>query len=211
MASNRLRAEINLNFKRDIAADLEAQLNAFFPKQSADINTSFAKTDLAADAAGTLNVVIFARDRGSLVYLYLKEDSQSIKVYIERQSATTLDRQNQDLDDFQVVVIDEIDRMVRFAKKHKYKIPAVNVVVSMDFSAVSTAQQKLFSLRLIDGLKTTSLVSKLGALLATGVAAALVQMDIVSAIKAVLAGIFAIGISVVLEAALGDAFKFQRR
>jgi hypothetical protein len=209
MPADQLRAEITVVFKRELSAELKSQMALFFPGQGADVVALASKT-IMAGMTRSLALAVFARDLDNTAFLYLKEDTQSLKVHVERLLATTLGNQQRELESFQKLAIAEIKRLERFSKNNNYKIATINVVVSMDISEIATGERKLFRHRLGDGLKASSLIGKASGVVATGVAAIAFQMDLATGGKAFLAGVFAIAISATVEAALGDAFKFQR-
>jgi hypothetical protein len=209
MSADQLKAEITVVYKRELSDQLNLQMAKFFPNQGTDAVALAAKTTMAG-MTRSLALAVFARDMDKIVFLYLKEDTQSLKVHVESLQATTLKKQQSDVERFHKVALSEVERLERFSKKNKYKISTINVVVSMHEASVSKGEQKLFLHRLGDGLKAASVIGKVSGVTATGLVAFVLQMDVATGGKLFLASVFAIAISAVVEAAFGDAFKFQR-
>lgn len=208
MPSDQLKAEITIVYKRQLPENLNTPIADFFVGQSASVAQCAAHTSMAG--ANSLALAVFSRHRQDLVFLYFKDDVHTLKVHLESLHATALDTLNHDLEQFQKQVVVEIGKMERFSKFINRAIDNVNVVVSLNDSEISTAQQKRFSRRLAEGIKSSSLVSKASGVIATGIAGYLLQMDPASAAKGLLAGLVAIVGATIAEAALGDAFKFHR-
>lgn len=207
--TNRMKAELTFVCKDSFDLDLASRMGQFFPDIGADIAHSVDRTSLGM-SPGMLKSVFFARDLDVNVLLYLREDHSTMKIHLERTFATTLEDVEKDLLVLQSHATEEVERIQRFCKKNGYKIKTVKAIISLGEKPVFKAQQKVMSQRIRDGLKTAALVSKASAVIATGVAAMVLQMDAVSAGKALLAGLFTIAISTIVEAGMGDAFKFER-
>jgi hypothetical protein len=207
---NRLRAEITIVCKEPFDDDLAIRIGRFFPTSAAEIGGSAAKTTLAV-STHTLQSAFFARDLDTEVVLYVLEDHATMKIHIERMSATSFDRLAQDLTAIEAIATDEVDRMTRFAKSNGYRINVARAIVILNGREVSKAQKKVFWQRLKDGLKTASLIGKASGVIATGLAAMSLQMEALAAGKALLTGLFAIAISSLVEAGFGDGLQFERR
>lgn len=208
MSTNQIKAEITIVYKRALPDDLGAQMAKFFVGPSANAVQCAANTSMAG--ANILTLAVYARHWQNLVFLYFTDDMFTLKVHLEALQATTVDSLNHDREQFQKLVVVEIEKMELFSKLIKCKIDKINVVVSLNNSEISTAQQRRFRDRLAGGIKSATVVSKAGGVIATGVAGYLVQMDPANAAKGLLAGMVAIVVATLAEAALGDVFNFQR-
>lgn len=210
MPSDQIRAEMTIVYRDQLPDDLARKMAEFFAAEGADAVQCAAKTSIAG-MSNFMKLAVFARDRDDLMFLYFKEDVHTLKVHLESTRATALDSLNHDREQFEKQVVVEIGRMERLSKMLKYKVENIDVAVSLNDSEISTAEQKRFVKRLSDGLKSASLAAKAGGIVATGVAGYLLQMDSASAAKGMLAGLVAIAVTTVAEAALSDPFEFHRR
>ncbi|MGA9911096.1 MAG: hypothetical protein WBR17_00950 [Paraburkholderia sp.] len=211
MASQQLKAELTVSFKRDLPekSEFTEDMARYFRSPSDNVALLAARTSLAG-LTRSLSRVVFARDHDTTAYLYLTENVQTLKVHIESLRVVEFDTWQIARTAMKKLVNDELKNMRKFAGGINNKVDEVSVSISHGDTILSSGQGKSFKGRIIERAKANLLAKAVVPFGTAGASLLFVPKDFPVAARAAVTGIVIVIIATLVEAAMAESFEYER-